>query len=79
VRVDYGSGARIVLSPKRGARRVTALNVRRGEGLRIRIFASSAAGRRGPAAKATLKGSMLVGKVKKTPPYKPPKKHKHKK
>jgi hypothetical protein len=80
VRVDYGSGTRIVLIPKPGVRRVTVPNVRRGEGLRIRVFASSAAGRRGPAATATLKGSMRVGAVKKAPRYKPPKKHKkHKK
>jgi hypothetical protein len=78
VRVNYGSGDRVVFSPNPGVRRVTAPNVRRGEGLRILVIASSAAGRRGPAAKATLKGSMLVGKVKKTPPYKPPKKHKKK-
>jgi hypothetical protein len=77
VRVDYGSGDRIALSPKRGVRRVTVPNVRRGEGLRIRVFAWSAAGRRGPAAVTTLKGSMRVGSVKRLPPYKPH--HKHKK
>ncbi len=83
VRVDYGSGNRIVLTPaKRGARTVNVPNVRRGEGLRIKVLASSAAGRSGPAAKATLEGSMRVGSVKKTPPYKPQhkksKKKKHK-
>jgi hypothetical protein len=78
VRVDYGSGDRIVITPKRGVRRVTVQHVRRGEGLRIRVVASSAAGRRGPAARTSLKGSMRLGAVKKTPPYKPPKKHRHK-
>ncbi len=76
VRVNYGSGNKVVLSPNPGVRRVTVPNVRHGEGLKVLVFASSAAGRRGPAAKATLKGSMRVGAVKRTPPYKPPKKHK---
>jgi hypothetical protein len=78
VRVNYGSGDKVVFTPKPGVRRVTAPNVRKGEGLRILVYASSAAGRRGAPAKTTLKGSMLVGSVKKTPPYHPPKKHKHK-
>jgi hypothetical protein len=78
VRVDYGSGDKIVIAPKRGTRRVTVPSVRKGEGLRIRVIASSAAGRTGPAAKVKLKGAMRVGAVKKTPKYKPPKKHKKK-
>jgi hypothetical protein len=75
VSVDYGSGDKIILGPTRRTH-VTVPNVGKGEGLRIQILASSAAGRRGPAAKATLKGSMLVGAVKSLPPYKPPKGHK---
>ncbi len=74
VSVDYGSGDKIVLGPTRRTH-VTAPNVGRHEGLRIQIIPSSAAGRRGPVAKATLKGSMRVGAVKSLAPYKPPKGH----
>src|SRR5207244_9211782 len=70
VSVDYGSGDKTVLGPTRRTH-VTAPNVGRREGLRIEVIASSAPGRRGPAAKAAPKGSMHVRAVKALPPYKP--------
>jgi hypothetical protein len=79
VQVDYGTGKRILLSPRLGSRRVVARGVRRGEGLIVKVLVFSPAGRRGPLATARLPGSMLVGATHKLPPYKPPKVRRRKK
>lgn len=80
VRVDYGSGLRILLRPKPNAHRIVTRNVHKGEGLRVRVIPFSTAGRRGPTARTRLKGSMRLGSVRRTPRYRPhkrPRKHRH--
>lgn len=64
VSVTYGVGRYIPLFPKGGARSVKIPNVRKGEGLRVKVVGVSLAGRRGPAAIGKLKGSMHVGSHK---------------
>ena len=78
VQVTYGTGERVLLEPRRGARRAVAGHVLRGEGLRVTVFARSAAGRVGPRAVGRLPGSMLVGAVRHTPKYKYKKAPRHK-
>jgi len=77
VRVTYGDG-QVVLGVT-GQTRFDTQRLSRGEGLRVVVYAQSAAGRSSRAAKTSLKGSMLVGSVHPLAPYKPPKaKKKHK-
>lgn len=71
VRVVRGTGLRLLLTPKAGSTRVTVTGLARGEGLRATVVAESPAGRFGPAATATLKGSLVVGSRKLTPRFKP--------
>jgi hypothetical protein len=70
----YGSGDRKLVQPRGKTRRVLARGVRKGEGLVVTVQAISKAGRRGRTGRARLAGSLLFGKVKKTPPYRPKKK-----
>jgi hypothetical protein len=76
--ITYGRGMTIILQPKPWSLRAVVPGLHKGEGLRIKIYADSPSGRRGPAAKAALKGSMVFGSIKKLPPikhHKPKKKH----
>ena len=78
VRVVRGTGLRLLFAPKHGSTQATVTGLRRGEGLRVSVRAESSAGRYGPVATTTLKGSLLVGARKATPRFKPAPLHKHK-
>jgi hypothetical protein len=79
VQITYGTGERVLLEPRAGVRHAVAGHVTRGEGVLVRVFARSPAGRVGPGAVARLSGSMLVGAVRKTPKYTYKKAKPHKK
>ncbi len=65
VSVRYGVGRTVLLTPKRGTRRVVVPRVLKKEGLTVSVVGFSPAGHRGPAATGKLKGSMQVGAVPK--------------
>jgi hypothetical protein len=71
VTVKTGDGRRLLLTPAGKARQVTVPGVARGEGLQIGVVGVSTTGKRGPAGRARLSGSLQVGGAKK--PKKPKK------